>query len=220
MESRRFYRLLSRVVDIKQGEEAIAVLLFAYFFLITAPHTLIKAARYADILDKFKGIQGLPLGYLISALVTGFLVIFLSKIQSRVPKQILSISSLVFFIITGLILSLLIPNGGKVLSLIFWVWAYMLTAVVLAQFWLTVQEVFNPREAKRLIGFFGSGGLLGGVFGALVAIALSRPDLAWLSLPAACLLLFFCIFVVRAIYIKTRSLPSASKSESQYENLS
>lgn len=217
MESRRFYRLLSRVVDIKQGEEAIAVLLFAYFFLITAPHTLIKAARYADILDKFKGIQGLPLGYLISALVTGFLVIFLSKIQSRVPKQILSISSLVFFIITGLILSLLIPNGGKVLSLIFWVWAYMLTAVVLAQFWLTVQEVFNPREAKRLIGFFGSGGLLGGVFGALVAIALSRPDLAWLSLPAACLLLFFCIFVVRAIYIKTRSLPSASKSESSPE---
>jgi AAA family ATP:ADP antiporter len=201
------------MVNIRQGEETIAVLLFAYFFLITAPHTIIKAIRYAEILDKFNGIEGLPLGYLLAALVTGILVVFLSKVQSKIPKQILSISSLIFFIITGLILSLLISNGGKVLSLIFWVWAYMLTAVVLAQFWLTVQDVFNPREAKRLIGFFGSGGLLGGVFGGLVARALSRPDLAWLSLPAACFLLFVCIFVVRAIYIKTRSMPSASKSE-------
>ena len=217
MENSRLYRLLSRVVDIRQGEQAIAVLLFVYFFLITAPHTIIKTVRYTEILDKFEGIQGLPLGYLLSALVTGFVVVLFSKIQATIPKQILSISSLVFFIITGLILSALISSGGRVLSLIFWVWAYVLTAVVLAQFWLTMQDVFNPREAKRLIGFFGSGGLLGGVFGGLVAKAFSDPDLAWLSLPAACFLLFVCIFVVRAIYIKTRSMPSASKSVSSSE---
>jgi len=153
MESSRCYRLLSRIVDIRHGEETIAVLLFTYFFLITLPHTIIKAVRYAEILDKFEGIQGLPLGYLLAALVTGMVVVLLSKIQFRIPKQILSISSLVFFILTGLILAYLLRTGGKTLSLVLWVWAYVLTAVVLAQFWLTVQDVFNPREAKRLIGF-------------------------------------------------------------------
>jgi AAA family ATP:ADP antiporter len=220
MENNRLYRLLSHVVDIRKGEEAIAILLFVYFFLITAPHTIIKAVRYAEILDKFKGIQGLPLGYLLSALVTGLVVVLLSKIQSTIPKQILSISSLVFFIITGLILSVLIPTGGKTLSLVFWVWAYVLTAVALAHFWLTVQDVFNPREAKRLIGFFGSGGLLGGVFGGLVAWALSDLDLATLSLPVACFLLCVCIFVVRTIYVKTRRMPFVSKNVSPSEKSS
>ncbi len=212
MESSRFYRLLSRIVDIRRGEENIAVLLFTYFFLITLPHTIIKAVRYAEILDKFEGIQGLPLGYLLAALVTGLVVVLLSKIQFAIPKQVLSVSSLVFFIVTGLILAYLLPNGGKTLSLVLWVWAYVLTAVVLAQFWLTVQDVFNPREAKRLIGFFGSGGLLGGVFGGLLARAISSPKLAGLSLPLACLSLFFCIFIVRTIYSKIRQLPSSSRT--------
>ncbi|MGB2907109.1 MAG: Npt1/Npt2 family nucleotide transporter [Candidatus Aminicenantaceae bacterium] len=212
MESSRFYRLLSRIVDIRQGEETIVVLLFVYFFLITAPHTIIKAVRYAEILDKFEGIQGLPLGYLLAALVTGLVVVLLSKIQFTIPKQVLSISSLVFFIVTGLIMAYLLPYGDKMLSLILWVWAYVLTVVILAQFWLTVQDVFNPREAKRLIGFLGSGGLLGGVFGGLIAKAFSKPDLAVYSLPLACFLLFLCIFIVRAIYVRIRQLPSSSRT--------
>lgn len=212
MESSRLFRLLSRVVDVRHGEEAIAVLLFAYFFLITLPHTIIKAVRYAEILDKFEGIQGVPLGYLLAALVTGLVVVLLSKIQFTLPKQVLSTASLAFFIVTGLFLAYLLPQGGRILSLVLWVWAYVLTVVVLAQFWLTVQDVFNPREAKRLIGFFGSGGLLGGVFGGLIARAISSPKLAILSLPLACLSLFLCIFIVRTIYAKIRQLPSASRT--------
>ncbi len=211
MKSTRFYSVLSRIVDIRPGEESIAVLLFLYFFLITSPHTIIKAVRYADILDKFKGIEGLPLGYLLAALVTGFVVVLLSKFQFSLPKQALSIASLIFFIGSGLILAIVMRNGGRVVSLIFWVWAYVLTVVVVAQFWLTVQDVFNPREAKRLIGFFGSGGLLGGVFGGLMAKLFANPELAIFSLPLACGLLFLCIFVIRAIYVKTRANPPENR---------
>ena len=211
MKSTRFYSVLSRIVDIRPGEESIAVLLFLYFFLITSPHTIIKAVRYADILDKFKGIEGLPLGYLLAALVTGFVVVLLSKIQFSFPKQALSIASLIFFIGSGLILAIAMRSGGRIVSLIFWVWAYVLTVVVVAQFWLTVQDVFNPREAKRLIGFFGSGGLLGGVFGGLMARLFANPKMALFSLPLACGLLFVCIFVIRAIYVKTQAKSSEAR---------
>ena len=212
MKNTRFYSLLSRIVDIRPGEESIAVLLFLYFFLITSPHTIIKAVRYAEILDKFKGIEGLPLGYLLAALVTGLVVMLLSKFQFSLPKQALSIASLVFFIVSGVILAILMRSGGRVASLIFWVWAYVLTVVVVAQFWLTVQDVFNPREAKRLIGFFGSGGLLGGVFGGLMARLFANPKLAIFSLPLACGLLFLCIFVIRAIYVKTRAKSTETRT--------
>lgn len=210
MENGRFYRLLSRVADIRPGEESLALLFFVYFFLITSPHTIIKAIRYADILDKFEGIQGLPLGYLLAAVVTGLVVILLTRFQSTLPKQKLSIASLVFFIVTGLVFSALIMQGGKTFSLVFWVWAYLLTIVVLAQFWLTVQDVFNPREMKRLIGFIGSGGILGGVVGGLVARVFSTASLAVFSLPVACFLLFAAIFVIRAIYVGIKNKPSAA----------
>ena len=45
MTKNRLYRLLSRIVEIKRGEEAISLLLFCYFFLITAPYGIIKSVR-------------------------------------------------------------------------------------------------------------------------------------------------------------------------------
>lgn len=213
MGKNRLYRLLSRIVDIKPGEETLAVLLFSCFFLITSPHTIIKALRYADLLRKI-GIGGLPIAYLFAAVVTGLVVLFHSKIHARLSNQILFIASLVFFSISGLLLHLLFQtDAGRnsvFLSYFYWVWASVLTIVLLTHFWLIVNEVFNPREAKRLIGFCGSGGILGGILGGLLAGFLTRSNLASLLLPLACGLLFACIFVVRAIFIvRKKQLPLA-----------
>ena len=65
------YRILSRIVDIRPGEEKLVLLLFTCFFLITSPHTIIKALRYADLLRKM-GVGGLPIAYLAAAVVTDF----------------------------------------------------------------------------------------------------------------------------------------------------
>jgi hypothetical protein len=62
MAKSRLSRILSRVVDIKPGEERIALLLFSYFFLITAPFTIIKAVRDQSYLDG-PGFQNLPYAY-------------------------------------------------------------------------------------------------------------------------------------------------------------
>jgi len=199
MEKNRLYNLIFRLVDIKQDEETIAVLLFTFFFLITAPHTIIKALRYTDLLDKV-GSQGLPLAYLLAAVVTGFVVIIYSKIQFKISNQISIIFSLIFFIITGLLFIAFLKTGGIVLTYLYWVWANVLTVVLMTHFGLTVTEVFNPRQARRLIGFCGSGGILGGVLGGFVASFLTRANLGQLLLPLACGLLFVCIFVINSIF--------------------
>jgi len=213
MGKNRLYKLLSRVVDLRPGEEKLVLLLFVCFFLITSPHTIIKALRYADLLWKM-GPGGLPFAYLAAAVVTGLVVIFHARIHSRVSGQLMITASLAFFIITGVLLHLvLLTNYGArsvILSYFYWVWASVLTIVLMTQFWMIINEVFNPREAKRLIAFCGSGGILGGIVGGLLARFLTNADLANLLLPLACALLFACIFVVRAIFgVRRRDLPTA-----------
>jgi len=50
MAKNRLYRTLSRIVDIRPGEEVIVLLLFFYFFLIMAPFYIIKPVRNAEYL--------------------------------------------------------------------------------------------------------------------------------------------------------------------------
>ncbi len=186
-------------MDIKPGEEKIAVLIFTFFFLITAPHTIIKALRYADLLIKV-GSRGLPLAYLLAAVVTGFVVFLYSKIQPKISNRTSINFSLIFFIITGFLFIAFLKTGGQTLSYLYWIWASMLTVVLMTHFGLTISEVFNPRQARRLIGFCGSGGILGGVLGGFGASFLTKANWGEFLLPLACCLLFICIFVVNAIF--------------------
>jgi AAA family ATP:ADP antiporter len=132
-------------------------------------------------------------------------------------------SSLVFFVISGLMLHILLQTDvgaqSAYLTYVYWVWAGVLVTVLVTQFWMIVIEVFNPREAKRLIGFCGSGGILGGVFGGLLAGFLTRSNLSNLLLPLACGLLLVCIFVVRAIFILWQKQPSFAKQAEQKREL-
>jgi len=89
------------------------------------------------------------------------------------------------------------------------------------QFWITVNDIFNPREAKRLIGFFGSGGILGGIVGGLTVGLLAKSKVSNHLLLIACGMLIACIFIVHSIFIlhRKRQLISreAAKKDSERE---
>ncbi len=207
------YNIISRVTDIKSGEEKIAVLLFTFFFLITAPHTIIKALRYTDLLDKV-GSQGLPLAYLLAAIVTGFVVVLHSKIQFRISHQKSIIFTLIFFVLTGLLFQVFLETEDAALSYLYWVWASIFIVVFMTHFGLTVTKVFNPRQARRLIGFCGSGGILGGVLGGFGSFLLTKYHYGRFLLPLACALLFVCAFIVNAIFrFQKRQRSSTSNSQ-------
>jgi len=212
MGKRRLNQLFFRFVDMESGEGPIVILLFTFFFLITGPHTIIKALRYTNLLNSV-GSKGLPLAYMLAAVVTGLVVIFLSKAQSKISSRVLINSSLIFFIVTGLFFQVFLDSGGDVLSYLYWIWASVLVVVLMTYFGLTISEVFNPREARRLIGVCGSGGILGGVVGGFAAKFMTEANLGRWLLPLACFLLFLCIFVVNAIFSLRRkqTQPAADK---------
>jgi AAA family ATP:ADP antiporter len=198
MTKNRLYRLLSRSVEIKRGEEVISLLLFFYFFLISAPFTIIKSVRNAKYIIEYSAVQ-LPIAYLLTAIFMGFVVAFHSKIQIKIPRGILIISSLVFFILSSFAFGILFIQDLGWVPLVFFIWANVFIMVLMTQFWILVNDIFNPREAKRLIGFFVSGGILGGIVGGLFAGVLATyiPDYL---LYIAGGMLIFNIGVVAAIF--------------------
>jgi HEAT repeat protein len=53
--------------------------------------------------------------------------------------------------------------------MLFWFWGDVYLATSVTQFWIVVNDIFHPRQARRVVGFFISGGLLGGIAGSLLA---------------------------------------------------
>ncbi len=98
-------RILSRFVEIKPGEELIASLLFLYFFLIMFPYGIIKPVRDAKYLLEL-GSLNLPFAYLSTAVIMAVFIHFYSKLQVKVKRRALIISSLI-------ILLSLVPFSGS-----------------------------------------------------------------------------------------------------------
>lgn len=199
MKNSRLYKVLSRVITLYPGEEKNALLFFLYFFLITAPHTIIKSLRNAVFLDSL-GKNSLPYAYLLTALLTGLVVALHTSMQERFSKYRLIQFSLAFFILTAVIFWFLFPSGHLWLPMVYWVWANLMVVVLMAHFWLTVNEVYNPREIKRLVGFFGSGGILGGIAGGLLTRIFAGASLSNHLLILSAALLVSGMLIVSGIF--------------------
>ncbi len=195
MAEGRLHRILSAVVKIKPGEARLALLLFAYFFLITAPFNIIKSLRDASYLEDL-GPNFLPYAY-ASALVVGLAVSLHARLQAKLSRRALLMSSLGFFLLLDLGFWAIFSSAThpKWWTLVYWMWANVFVVVLTTQFWILVNDVFNPREAKRLIGFFGSGGILGGVAGGVLTGFAAR------RMESQDLLLFSAVFLLGALAV-------------------
>jgi AAA family ATP:ADP antiporter len=211
MAKNRLRSVLSRVIDIKPGEELIAVFLFLYFFFITSPYYIIKSLRNASYLSGL-GDEKLPLAYFLTAVLMGFIVNFHSRLQVRLPRSRLIVFSLVFFFSNIILFIWLFEQPWRWVPVIFWVWANIFAIVLVTQFWILGNDVFNPREAKRMIGFIGSGAQLGAILGGFLAGVLARKATG-LLLPLAAGMLGLGILVVSTIFKRQRQKTEETEKE-------
>lgn len=169
----RLQRLLSRFVDLRPGESRTALLLFLYFFLVTFPVYIVKPVKVSLFFIAFSA-RYLPFAYLLTAALIGFAVALNVRLMKRLPRpRYLALTSL-FFIASLVLFWGLFKLGWRGTSLIYWFWSDMFIATTVTQFWICVNDVLHPHQAKRLVGFFVSGGLLGGIGGSLLAMRLAR----------------------------------------------
>ncbi len=150
-------------------EKHFLALLFVYFSLLTLSIYIIKPAKESLFMEAL-GKTRLPYAFLLTAILMGLSVAINSRLLEVLRRRVHISMTLAFFILTGLFFWTLIrqPKPWPWIFLFFWSWADILLVTTITQFWIMVNDLFHPREAKRRIGFFVSGGLLGGIAGSLL----------------------------------------------------
>ena len=166
-------RLLSPVAEVRDGEGATALMMFAYSFLAMASYNAIKPITRSKFISDL-GADNLPYvllaaGFLIGILMTGY-----SWLMARLPRrwglpitQAGMAAALVAFWV-------LFRSSATWVSVAFYVAGLILGVLLISQFWTLANIVYDARQAKRLFGFIGGGAPLGGIAGSAFATAFAK----------------------------------------------
>ncbi len=223
MNDARLYRVLKKFADVRPDEVRPALFLFFQFFLITFTFYIIKAVKESFVI----GVNPAwwPYADLITAALIGFVIAFNARLLARLPRRKYASSTLIFFASNLLffwfvfwlntrrefIIGSLLPLAQQSrvpFVFIFSFWSDIFIAMSVTQFWIGVNDFFNPHQAKRIIGFLVTGGLLGGIGGSLLTSRLAHlinPVNLILVCPA---ILMLMLIVVNLLH-KEREAPRA-----------
>ena len=207
-------RLLRPIVQLRDGEEATALLMFLYSFLAMTSYNIIKPITRSEYISKL-GADDLPwvtlgLGILIGVIMQGY-----TKVISVVPRRWMIPTTQVG--IAGLLVVfwfLFTFVGADWVAVAFYVVSLILAILLISQFWTLANDVYDPRQAKRIFGFIGAGSSLGGATGAGLTAFLVQSVGSKTMILIAAAVMFVCLTIVMAIVRreKTAGTSDASKT--------
>ena len=189
--SPRWRRLLGHLgIDLRRGEAQLALTLFTAFFLITTFQIATKTLRQSTFVDAL-GAARLPIVYLLVALLSYPFLRLYSRWADRLPiRRLVQVSNL---LVAGalLLFALLFGRQWLWVPVLFYVTTSIVYAMLISQFWTLANSSLDARQARRLFGLIGAGGLLGGITGGQVARLMSgvAPTSGPLAAAAVALLL-------------------------------
>ena len=168
--------MLSRLVDIRPGEGKRALLACACLLLVISSYTMVKSVRDALFLSKF-GITQLSFIGIGLALAIGFIISIYLRFTAGVARHRLMLGTNTVIVSSLLLIWLGLLTGTetleRLLPWVLYIWSSIFGVFLVMQFWLLAQDLFDPREAKRLFGMVGAGAILGGVSGGFLSRSLA-----------------------------------------------
>lgn len=161
------------MLHVRRSELPLTLSLGGYFFLVVATHYLIKPVRNAVFLENL-GADRLPWVYIGTAVVTWGVMVLYVRLAPRWRLGPLITGTLVFLLANLLAFWWWLP-GGQWLPAVFYIWVKVYGVLLPSQFWLLAEEILDNRQAKRLFGPVGAGGILGSIAGSALAGWLAEP---------------------------------------------
>lgn len=206
--------MFHRVVDIRPGEGKRTLLAFLILLLIIASYTVVKSVRDALFLSKF-GITQLSLIGIGLAVAIGFVISIYLRTTSGVPRHLLILGTNITIAASLALIwiGLWSPGLTALLPWVLYIWSSIFGVFIVMQFWLLANDLFDPREAKRLFGFIGAGAILGGVSGGFLSRGLAGIlGTSNLLLVAGGMLIVEAVLVTLVWPLRRRDLPAPSQS--------
>ncbi len=162
-------RLVNPIVQLRQGEAATVLLMFAYSFLAMAGYNMIKPVTRGLFIDKL-GAENLPWVQFGAGIVIGLIMQGYTRAISLVPRRSIIPSTLtaIFVLMTMFYFLFNSFPTNKAVAVGFYLFGTIIGILLISQFWTLANDVYDPRQAKRIFGFVGAGASLGGFTGAIV----------------------------------------------------
>lgn len=163
----RLDRFLSLFADVRGGEGAGALLLFANIFLLLSAYYLLKTAREPLILTE----QGAVVKTYLSAgqaLLLLAVIPAYSWVASKVKRVWLLCGVSVFFA-ANLAAFYAFAAAGVRIGIPFYLWVGIFNVFAISQFWAFANDLYTEPQGKRLFPLIGVGASIGAVAGARVA---------------------------------------------------
>lgn len=159
---------LKRALGVEVRPEEVSRLLFVSlaYGLVMASLYVLKPARNALFLNSL-GIHRLPYVLILVALVGGSVAWLYARFARSVRIDRLILWTFLILMFNLLAFRLILPYGWSWSFYIFYVWVNIYSLMAVSLLWLLANAAFNPREAKRLFGFIGTGGIVGAILGGI-----------------------------------------------------
>src|SRR3974390_1293703 len=143
-------QIINRIFNLRPGDFARGLPLFAYYFLIITFYQIGRVARAAIFLDHFKATQQ-PYADMSVALLGGFIIALYIRTGRRLSLRGLQLGSLIFFAanLVALWWGLQFYKWAWMAPL-FYFWVGVCGILAVAQVWTLANFVWTTREAKRL----------------------------------------------------------------------
>ena len=170
----------------------------SYSFLIMTSYNIVKPLTRAQFINDL-GADNLPWVLLFAGVLIGIIMQVYTRVVRRLPPR--SVIPLTQAAIAILLIGfwVLFQTGQVWTSTAFYLFGQIMGLLLISQFWTLANDVYDPRQAKRLFGFIGGGASLGGIAGSAVLAFLVQAVGPNSMLIASAVLLFICVFVVGAV---------------------
>lgn len=168
---------LQRVVDVKPDEVRALAWACTYFFCILSSYYIIRPLR--EEMAVAGGTRNIP--WLFTGTMVAMFAVHppFAALVTRFPRKQFIPWATRFFVVNLLIFFAalhLLPAGTEVWTgRVFFVWTAVFNLFVVSVFWSFMTDVFTTAQGKRLFGFIGFGGTLGGIIGSSVTAWLAEP---------------------------------------------
>ncbi|HEX7085036.1 MAG TPA: Npt1/Npt2 family nucleotide transporter [Vicinamibacterales bacterium] len=191
-------KLLSPVVELRERELTTAAMMFGYSFLVMTAYTSLKPVTRSQFIRDL-GADNLPFVQFAFGVLIGLIMQGYAAIVGRLPRR------WALPITLGGLVALLVAfwgwfqSGSEWASTGFYFFGLILGILVISQFWTLANEVYDPRQAKRIFGFIGGGASLGGIAGSSLTLQAETIGTTNLLLVAAALMTVCLVLVVAII---------------------
>lgn len=166
-------RLITRSVDLREGEGAALGWSFAYYFLLLCSYYILRPIR--DEMGIAGGVDNLA--WLFTGTLVGMLLIhpvFTALVKSLPRKRFVPMTYRFFIVnLVGFFaLFQLVPENSVWIGRIFFIWVSIYNLFVISVFWSFMTDIYRSTQSKRLFGVLAVGGTIGAMTGSGITSAL------------------------------------------------